>query len=249
MAIVLVQSTIAVVVGSQSTNLAYTSNLTAGSLLVMAEVAFAGSGGNAASGTPTDTRSHTWSGARANYAPINASNAGRIWYVPAASSGTCTVTNTIIGSVGVDQTLAISEWSGAHASPLGAAGEQGDGTGTGTAVATGTTGTLAQADELIVGWVSHTGADTTIAHDAADGFATLQENEGGSANMPLNVQYKITSATTAIIPNWTLGASRNWFGQSVTFIAAAAGAQDTPELYGRPFGLRGETQLHQLLAQ
>lgn len=220
MAIALVQSTSKVVTGTASTTLAFGSNLGTGNFITTSQAGFAAGGGSpsAAPNTPTDTRGHTYQGARAAYAPINVSNQGRHFYVKSTTAGADTV--TLGQAASGDFTMAIAEWSGGDATdPLGAAGEGNDNTGNGTAATAGTTGARANADELVLAWVSHTGADTTIA----EALSLLAENEGGSTSMPLGVQYRIETVVTATNPGWTLGASRTWFAQVVTFKAAAGG--------------------------
>jgi hypothetical protein len=220
MVIVLVQSRLAIINGAASTTLAFSSNLTASNFATTAQVGFAGGGASAAPTTPTDTLGHTYTGARAALAATT-DNQGRMFYVKSTSAGADTVTMGQANSG--DFTIAIAEWSGGDATDPRAAEAGTDGTGTGTAINVGTTGTRADADGLILSWFSHMGANTTLTSDTGDGFSLLQENEGGTSNMPLHVQYLITTNTTAITVNGTVGASRQWFGQQVTFKAATGG--------------------------
>jgi hypothetical protein len=217
-AIALVQSTSKVVNGAASTTLAFGANLAAGNFLTTAQADFASP--NVGTSTPTDTRGHTYTGARAEFG-VDGLNRGRIFYVKSTTAGADTV--TMGQSRSGDFTIAIAECSGGDATDPRAAETGTDGTGTGTAVNLGSTGVRADADGMILAWFSHTGADTALTEDTANGFSMLQENEGGSSNMPLHVQYKITTNTTAITVGGAAGASRTWFGQEVTFKAAAGG--------------------------
>jgi hypothetical protein len=56
------------------------------------------------------------------------------------------------------------------------------------------------------------------------------------------------TATLTGTPNNTHGSVTWAMLEAVYQLAAAGGPQDTPELYGRPAGLRGQAQMHQLLA-
>jgi hypothetical protein len=65
--------------------------------------------------------------------------------------------------------------------------------------------------------------------------------------------YQEVSSSGTYTPAVNASASVTWLGQTASFIttnaAGGGGAQDTPELYGRPFGRSGQRQMHQLLAQ
>jgi hypothetical protein len=78
--------------------------------------------------------------------------------------------------------------------------------------------------------------------DDISGVATSSEDTA--------LAYKIQTTATAINPTWSW-TTESTYGATelVAFRAAAAAAQDTPELRGRPFGLHGQAQMHQLLSQ
>jgi hypothetical protein len=79
------------------------------------------------------------------------------------------------------------------------------------------------------------------------GFTLLTSAVGGSGTA---VAYLVQTTAAAAAPTWTLSTSNTRVvSQLLVFKAAAAGAQDTPELRGRPFGLHGQAQMHQLLSQ
>lgn len=243
MAIAHVQSVGKITTGATSTTQAMT--FTSGNFVVTAQAGFAGGGLSAAPTTPTDTLSQTYVGARAAWAPVNQSNQMRFFYVKNLSSGGADTVTMGQANTG-DFTIDITEWSGGDATdPLGAAGEQNESNATSSTPTAGTTGTRAQADEMIIAMVSHTGNNTTITEDSGDSFSLSYENEGGTSNMPLGVQYKIVSNTTAITPDWTLGASRAWFAQEVTFNAAGAAATGyTPGVDGMDFRHLVERRKH-----
>lgn len=219
MAIAPVQSTLKIVTATTSTTLAFTGNVAAGNFITTAQAGFASP--SVAPGTPTDTLGHTYTSARVAFG-ADGSDQGRIYYVktiPTGGADTVTFSQTNSG----DFTMAIAEWSGGDTTDPRAAEAGTDGTGTGTTINVGSTGTRADAAGMILSWFSHTGANTTLTEDTGDGFSLLQENEGGTSNMPLHVQYLLTTNTTAITVNGTVGASRTWFGQQVTFKAATGG--------------------------
>lgn len=241
MVIALVQATSKIITGASSTTLAFTNPVAAGNFITTTQAGFVGGGSpNSTPTTPTDTLGHTYSGARAAYSPVSAASTGRAFYVPTIPSGGANTVTMGMAASG-DFSIGIAEWSGGDATPLAAGTEQNEATGTGTNVNVGSTGARASSDGMLLAWFTHLGNDTTIAEDAADGFNLLSENEGGSSNMPLASQYKITSNTTAVTPNWTLGASRQWFGQVVSFEAAAGGGGGGTfaKLAGERFGLAG----------
>lgn len=81
------------------------------------------------------------------------------------------------------------------------------------------------------------------------GTVTMYESNDATV-MAVDVSYLIVASTASRTESWTcdVGAS-NWASAIAVYKAAAGGAQDTPELRGRPYGLRGGAQMAQLLAQ
>jgi len=237
----LTQSTQKIVTGVASTTLAYTSNLTAGNLCWLAHVQFQ-SGGNTIA-TPTAT-SHTFTQDGAAQA-IGTQTRQQSFYEQNTASGACTV--TFAPSSGTaDLSLVVSEFGGMVTT--GALDQFASGSGNSTSASSGTTGTRAQADEVLMGCMTHDGTNRTLTEGG--GFSLLQEHEGGSADMPIGTSYLIASSAGTDAATWTIGTgSVNWLARVATFKATAAAAQDTPELYGRPFGQHGQSQMHQVLAQ
>jgi hypothetical protein len=221
-AIAPVQSTKKVTGGSASSTLAFGANVAAGNLLIVSVASWSATVSNL--NTPTDTLTHTYAPVTAQQQSTGTQNKLRSWYIHNSSGGADTVTYGVSAGT-ADLTCVISEWSGedTSAAPLDKTNVA---TGSSTTPSAGATGTLAQADELIYACGAHDGADTTWTEDTTDGFSLLQENEGGTSNMPIAVQYKIVSSSTTITPDWTLGASRGWFGHVGTFKAASGGVTD-----------------------
>ena len=243
MAIALVQSVEKVVTGSTgSTTLAYASNLTAGNLLCVSQGHWQDT--DEVITTPIDTLTHTYIGmvAEQNLGSGASFNSLRSFYVANCSGGANTVTFDSVGAEQTDITVVIAEFSGAlTVSPLGVTSS---GTGTGTAVSSGTTATLDQATGMLWGAMIHSGADTTIAETG--GATLVQENEGGTSNMPIGVSYELTTATTAQAATWTVGASREWAAHVAFFKAAAAGGDPEGSLLGGKL-LRGGLLQHGVL--
>jgi hypothetical protein len=94
-------------------------------------------------------------------------------------------------------------------------------TATSTAYSTGSTGTLTQADEIVIVSVGvDTGDTATITEDAS--YTLIGEMESGSFYVS-NTAYKIVSATTAINHAWTTTfVSTLWFATAATYKAAGA---------------------------
>jgi len=213
MAITLVQSVKAIVTGVSFTTLAYGSNVTAGNLLCNSHSHW--SLDDNAINTPSDTLTHTHVPMVAEQA-IGAFNKLRSFYVANCSGGANTVTFDIASGDLGDITVVVAEFSGAATTtPLGVTAS---GTGTGTEVSSGNTATLDQPTGMLWGAMIHSGADTTIAETG--GATIVQENEGGTSNMPIGVSYELTTATTAQDATWTVGASRTWAAH-VAFLKAA----------------------------
>lgn len=82
------------------------------------------------------------------------------------------------------------------------------------------------------------GAGQTIEWNITDSGAQFRRG-GGSHE---------TATTTTTTMSWNTSASSTWAIHGVALKEATGAAQDTPELRGRPFGLRGQSQMSQLLA-
>lgn len=214
MAIALVQSVKKVVTGVNNTTLAYPSSVTAGNLLCNTHGHWV-SGSALAITTPTDTLTHTYAGMVAEQ--TETFNKLRSFYVANCSGGANTVTFDIAGASTGDITVVVAEFSGAATTtPLGVTSSA---VTTGSSASSGTTAALDQADGMLWGALSHSGADTTITETG--GASLLQENEGGTADIPISTTYEITSDTTGQAATWTLGASRTYLAHVAFFKAAA----------------------------
>lgn len=214
-----------------SNDIAFTSNLTAGSLLVAFVSAVREGAGDAGDiiATPTDTKSHTW--VRATAAErINPSLTNRhhvaMFYVENCQAGACTVTIADAGPANCWWNVTLAEYSGIETTSAEDAEAAAFGSNSSsTAVSTGNSGTLGQADELLVGMFGHSGTETTITPSNTE----IHEDETDTAVAGAS-QYKIVSATTATDLSWTLGAARSWVAILAGFKIAAGGGGGAPPL-------------------
>jgi hypothetical protein len=171
--------------GTGSVAVAYPSNVTAGRLLTACCSNFGAAIGTSA---VTDSQGNTWTRVAA---ATNGSAQVAIFWTLAGSSAANTVTLTTGG--GEYPTLSIYETTGTpNASPFD---KTANGTGTSASHATGSTATLAQADEVAFAVSTYDGG--TGGTPTVGGSWTLGQIQTNFANMPLASAYQIISATTA----------------------------------------------------
>lgn len=103
------------------------------------------------------------------------------------------------------------------------------GTGTGTALATGSTATLAQADELVFGCWRTTASIPTWTKGAS---YTDPTTPASATTLGSFLEYKIVAATTAVLADGTTSTSGTWIGLCVTYKGVAAGGGPTPNYLG-----------------
>lgn len=217
MAITFVQEATPVADGSLQTSkqIALTS-VAAGSLLLLAVSTFSEAG--SAGGAVSDSSGDGWTLVR-----TSGSSGGRlhVWRRENASAGTHTLTFTPDDNAAM--TLVMSEWSGIltasalDSNPVHA-------TGTGTTATSTTSGTLAQADELVISFGTHESGNIVLTNGNIIGAAStrLQGIENGASFMPMMVEYRIVSATTDGTAVWTSASSvTNWRISLNSFKASA----------------------------
>lgn len=174
------------------------------SLLVLSGTRYGGG-----SMTPSDSKSNTWSVGRVMDGAIDGQQSAGQWYNLAGTRG-ASHTGTITLPIASFPTVALSEFDDVLTTPLDVTA-QSEVTGT-NAHASGTTGTTAQADELVVITMAHNGGSSNgITPSAGFTEATEQTN---TANEPINVAYKIVGETGAQSGSWDLSPN-----DSVTHIA------------------------------
>jgi hypothetical protein len=132
------------------------------------------------------------------------------------------------------------EWSGMAASPLDVNAIVN--TGTSASASSGSTGTLAQASELVVACAAtNSGTDTTFSEPSGftntDKVTAVATFNGFLGSM----DYDIVSVTTALNPTWTLGQSLAWAAGACSFKAALASSLERKTLSanGTRIGGRG----------
>jgi hypothetical protein len=168
-----------------------------------------------------------------------------------ATGGTNTITVTSTAAGG-GTTAFILEFSGMLSSGM----YEGPASSTACTFGTSTTPTTSALTNTGTNAVKIAGA----AFDAGDNIAWSSTGTGWT--MPTNgneanggsfliaaCAYKIVSASQSDTETWSRGSSNNWVAHISTYLGTGGAAQDTPELYGRPFGTRGQGQMQQLLAQ
>lgn len=238
MPIVLVQSTKKIVTAVNNTTLAFGSPLTAGNLALATQAQFVDPANTLT--TPTDTLTHT-------FAPVGADQVITVgigtasirlnsFYKENCLGGADTVTFDIGGVANGDISCAIAEASGmSKASSI--LNQTAANASNGSAVATGTPGSTTQLSALVWGAMTHSGATTSIDETVGgtSGFQLVQEDENGSTNMPINVEYKIVNALGVYTGQWTLGAARDWACHVASFLGEITSAPRRP---GRPFPFR-----------
>ena len=205
--------------------IAFPSNTTAGSLLVICLVFSTAAGLGSTSTFITsivDTLSNTWNRiGDANDIIIPTSlNRGHVtmFYVENSIGGACTVTVTF--NAACDSFVTLSEFTGVATST--ALDKSSSNTDTATAVTTGLSGTLSQADEVIVGVMGGWTGTGTITPD----YTQIGEDESFDGAS----EYSIVAATTSIAATWTASIIKPFAALLGTFKAAAAGGSPTHAL-------------------
>src|SRR5581483_9665650 len=216
----------------------FAANVTAGNNVIVAVGTTQGTTAPAVSGitlgTTALTKANNLAGGKADC---------EIWYLEGAPAGQSVVTVTFTGGSGISlATLAVaSEWAGlASSSSLDV--HPAGGSGTGTSWSSNSSGTLAQAAEVIFG-----AAMVKTAGGAVTPPGSPWTNETVTANAGLDelaLGYQVVSATTAQTYSGTTGTTANWASVIVSFTQAAAPPAATaftaPGIgRGRPAAARG----------
>jgi hypothetical protein len=83
------------------------------------------------------------------------------------------------------------------------------------------------------------------------GFTVAASYDDPGTSVNVGIAYLVQGSAAAVNPTWTFenGTATHQAAAIASFKAAAGAAQDTPEVRGRPFGLHGQVQMHQLLSQ
>lgn len=164
---------------------------------------------------------------------------------------TATQTNGGVSNSNVHGGLQVAAWSGLSTADDGTGVDKtAIATGTAATASSGATATTTAANELAVGAYVDLGEGTTITADAAFTLRGKHDGDGVSFQGLLEDKDSGSSGSAITATAGTGEGSSNGWGQAaVVYKLAGGAAQDTPELRGRPFGLRGQVQMNQLLAQ
>lgn len=203
--------------GSGAKTLAYNSNVTAGSLLVLTLTTF---------GTDvlsvTDSQGNTWTKAMAS--AVNGFLNGSVWYAIAGSGAANTVTVNALGS---NHGFAIHEYSGIDPTvPLGSTTTN---TGTGTAVDAGSCAVPGAGSLVVAMWGQRS---NFIASTAGAGWTARESQTNGSSAAANYSEDKSSSASVA--GTFTSASSCNWVACAVSF--AVVGDHDAEHEDGVTWG-------------
>lgn len=201
--------------------LSFLSDTTTGSLFVAGIGAAAGGSTNVSA---SDNKSNT-------YTPRGTVNAGAtieaaICETPGGTGGAGhQVTGASSSSADIE--MVICEYSGVEA--VSAFDQSATNTGSGTSASTGTTATLAQADELVVGFAYSYGSLANVSAPTLDtdgpvGSTALlrREQDGTAESVGLADKSVADTAGTSITFTWA--ASEDWIACVATFKLSAAAA-------------------------
>lgn len=211
-----------------STNLATYIPLTnpvTGNLLVVSASYFLSGG---AFTVTDDTGANTWIKAKESPAIGSGLSLTSIWYCLNAASGPMTVQLNMAAGGGY-VSAGFLEASGIAAVPLDKTDDASGVTGVldvwPATLGDLDTGTLSQADELVITALgSTTGGITAVNSFIPSGFSSLFSNPSGAVYQWGEGRYKIVAVTTNVQPQWTMGGSLNMTGCIATFKQAGAAA-------------------------
>ncbi len=231
---------------SAGTSFAFTPTApaTAGNLLAVVACYRAASGGT--NGPTISSIADTATGGSNSYSLAKSSSAASqtsevdVWFVDPANSKSTVGTVTITFSESCDVGVTWYEVSGIASSPHDSTADAASsGASTGPTV---TTGTLAQASEILLGGIDWQSGSITESAAPASPW-TNAAVQLPSNRVTTRSSYQITSATTAVTYSDTLSASATW----AICVACFKGAAATVFLPGTPFGYLGQSQMTQLL--
>lgn len=210
MAIAVVQSQKTIVTSSGSAA-ALLNGVTAGNLLLVWLAAFPGT---TVTATCSDSAGNTYA---QSYGQNDTTTGSMVFgfYAKNVTGGNITITVDPAGASS-DITLVVAEISGADTTAPADQTNTARSNSTGPSVAV----TTATANEGYFACVSHNSTDRTITQ--AGGWALIDENEGGSSNMPISVIWQ-TAAAGTVTASWTIGTGAvDWVCGVASFKEATA---------------------------
>lgn len=227
---VVVQTTPRVANRPGTTAVVFGSNVTVGNSLLLVALTHSR---NAAT-LPTDTQGNTWV---LDYSYKETAYVGwgvAVYRTTAGSTGACTITLTRDGSDEIDMiALEVSTVTG---SPLDKTSGVTRSTFGVSDVTSATTGTLTQADELVIAGVMGRSSVAFSTLPPPTGFTSLGSANLGAGtfgNSPGHMAYMLVSATTALAPVWApTGGGANIYGASALLVVTYKGGAPSPSITG-----------------
>ncbi len=226
MAITRVQQTGKTQASATAVSLAYSSNVTAGNLLIIGAIKysptddafvvgdFSKTAGTATLGTATLDKSNNY-----NFDAGATRIAVGIWSVPVTGTGSCTV-QVGGGIAGSEWVFGISERSG-----LDTGASRVDGTPTSNQAQTGapSPGSITSTgDALFVGAVAiGSSALITITENAS--YSLIYEEQNGATSMTGSVIDRIITGAATDNPSWSAPTTEKWAAAGVAYKAASSG--------------------------
>lgn len=199
-----------------------------GSLLVAVGAVFNGNGDGEP--TITDSVNGAWGAAATTGFAIAGDSNSELWCwsFPNSASGTPTVTMDPPGTPS-DNDLVLLEITGAATSSprdIVVTNSAAYGPTNQAVTMSVVTGTLAQANEILISAGSHTGVDRPLEADTADSFTLADEDESNTTGQTFLVQYKIVAATSSVTVNTEIQAGANSSGTWFTGVASFQESSD-----------------------
>lgn len=194
--------------------------------------------------TVSDSTGRTWTPRKEQPGAGNNGFAGVYTAIANGSAMTVSVQRTTGGTGGATRISATCDvWTGQHATPTGNTGGGTSATNNLTAAAYSSS---ADNSRCIGGATDWNQLGTPTSTDTEDGA----DYTGQISVISVYKAADTTPSGTAVTLNFDAGgtAAAAWSWVALEIIPAAGAAQDTPELRGRPEGLRGQNQMQQLLA-
>lgn len=201
-----------------SYTVAFTSNVTAGSLLVLNLTA----GVADTISSITDGRSNTWTSGATTANSETGERKTWMYYVKNAASGATTVTITFTAGMYPDSAVIMREYSGMDTtSPLDQTSTANDGASYVQTHSAGTTGTTTQASELIIlGGGCSAAADPVFA--AGSGYGNVVQQKGFDLYTYSVMTDKVVSSTGTQTGNFTTTSYVRGQGYIATFKFASS---------------------------
>jgi hypothetical protein len=213
-----VQHNIGTATPQDALGVAYTSNIAANSLLKACCAVYQGTFG-ATNATFSDTKGNTWSVAfniGVDDANFNKARLYMGYALNTNGAGPDTVTCNPPGTSDYITLVIVEESGMAQASVLDQTATASNGTTSSSAVSSGTTGTTAQADEVLTACMLYDAPSNTTITETAP-LVLVRESEEQVATQSIAVGDRTLSSTGTYSAAWTLGAGANWAAGVATF--------------------------------